>query len=164
MDWNSHETNDVAPLPVQMSRVTVIVSEVVCSILCISVQECGKQLSDKPGSQCFPLDSHLLCHSCHMSRVCASQSLPPHNTHWMGERPAGPTQHCFVICMHICDQDYFCHSLKYLLFSHSFPPPAHTLQDCNTEKWWSDVIDCFVFFFNWRSYISIVELDCCVSL
>lgn len=54
----------------------------VCAFLALSVsfllsfhpQECGKQLSDKPGSQCFPLDSHLLCHSCHMSRVCA--------THW----------------------------------------------------------------------------------
>lgn len=105
----------------------VVTSEMLFFPFCISVQECGKQLSDQPGSQCFPLDSHLLCHSCHMSRVCASHNLPPHNTHWTGGIILLDQHNTALkyICIFVTD---YLSVLKYLLFSCSFPPPAHKLQ------------------------------------
>ncbi|XP_050425577.1 Wilms tumor protein 1-interacting protein isoform X2 [Adelges cooleyi] len=34
---------------------------------CFICEECGMQLTDEPDKRCYPLDSHLLCRSCHIS-------------------------------------------------------------------------------------------------
>lgn len=36
---------------------------------CCIFQECGMQLTDEPDKRCYPLDSHLLCRSCHISHL-----------------------------------------------------------------------------------------------
>ncbi|MBN3290562.1 AJUBA protein, partial [Polypterus senegalus] len=45
-----------------------------CSQPILPAEDCGVQLCDKDGQQCYPLDSHLLCHTCHLRRV---STAPP---------------------------------------------------------------------------------------
>ncbi|XP_025408926.1 Wilms tumor protein 1-interacting protein isoform X2 [Sipha flava] len=40
---------------------------------CFICEECGMQLTDEPDKRCYPLDSHLLCRSCHISHLNENQ-------------------------------------------------------------------------------------------
>lgn len=35
----------------------------------LSLQDCGMELNDEDGHRCYPLDEHLLCHSCHLKHI-----------------------------------------------------------------------------------------------
>jgi LIM domain-containing protein len=41
---------------------------------CYSCEACGIQLTDEPDKRCYPLDGHLLCRPCHISRIGSSSS------------------------------------------------------------------------------------------
>lgn len=39
------------------------------SSLFLLVQECKMELNDEEGHRCYPLNGHLLCHSCHLKNI-----------------------------------------------------------------------------------------------
>ncbi|XP_032091252.1 LIM domain-containing protein 1 isoform X1 [Thamnophis elegans] len=49
-------------------------------IECYRCEDCGMELNDENGHRCYPLDEHLLCHSCHLKHI--EKGTSPVASYW----------------------------------------------------------------------------------
>ncbi|VVC42355.1 Zinc finger, LIM-type [Cinara cedri] len=59
----------ITPVEGTQETVRVVSMDKDFHVDCFICEECGMQLTDEPDKRCYPLDSHLLCRSCHISHL-----------------------------------------------------------------------------------------------
>ncbi|XP_055504771.1 LOW QUALITY PROTEIN: Wilms tumor protein 1-interacting protein-like [Leucoraja erinacea] len=66
-------------LPAQGSEETirVVSMDKDYHVECYRCEDCGLQLNDEEARRCYPLEGHLLCHSCHIRRINVPHPTQP---------------------------------------------------------------------------------------
>uniref|UniRef100_A0A8D2NGJ5 WT1 interacting protein n=1 Tax=Zonotrichia albicollis TaxID=44394 RepID=A0A8D2NGJ5_ZONAL len=75
-DYHTHHCHLLCAPQGSEETIRVVSMDKDYHVECYHCEDCGLQLNDEEGHRCYPLEGHLLCHSCHIRRL--NIKLPSH--------------------------------------------------------------------------------------